>query len=83
MHLERRDPEANAFRSYSVELTRSLFGHWGVQRAWGPIGKAGRHKIDWFATHEEAGTHYWRLVNRKKARGYVILRLRDGAATLR
>ena len=72
MHLQRRDPEACAYHAYTVELTRSLFGHWGVERVWGPIGQRGRSKVDWFEDRAAAGVHYWRLVNRKQRRGYQI-----------
>lgn len=72
MCLERIDPAANAYRAYRLELTRSLFGDWGVTRTWGRIGRPGTERTDWFATEGEAEAHHNRLRQAKLRRGYVV-----------
>lgn len=70
MRLERYIPAANCHRAYGLELTRSLFGDWGVTRVWGRIGRPGRERTDWFATEGEAAAHRERLLRAKLRRGY-------------
>src|SRR3546814_14439965 len=53
-HLERHEPRRNLHRVYRLQLARSLFGHWGLIRVWGRVGRAGRAKTEWFETAGEA-----------------------------
>ena len=71
MDLRRIDPASNCARAYALELTRSLFGDWGVTRRWGRIGHRGRERTDWFATEAEAAAHRERLLRTKLKKGYV------------
>ena len=72
-HLEHRQPEANCFRFYRVELARDLFGAWCRVRCWGRIGGRGRQQIDSFASREAAERACETLATAKRRRGYVGL----------
>lgn len=70
--MRRFDPSLNMNWSYSVELTKDLFGQTGVHRQWGRFGTWGRHHHDWYATQAEAESALSDLVKQKLARGYLI-----------
>ena len=72
MQLEKVDRTGNEFRAYRIELTRSLFGDWGVDRNWGRIGTKGRSRIDWFETKEAAGDAASTILRQKLNRGYRL-----------
>src|SRR3546814_16809411 len=55
-HLERHEPRRNLHRVYRLQLARSLFGHWGLIRVWGRVGRAGGAKTEWFETAGEGET---------------------------
>src|SRR3546814_10334597 len=42
-HLERHEPRRNLHRVYRLQLARSLFGHWGLIRVWGRVGRSEEH----------------------------------------
>jgi predicted DNA-binding WGR domain protein len=71
LHLERHDPARNLHRAYGLQLARSLFGHWGVQRVWGRVGRAGRSRTEWFATAGEAERALRKKLREKRRRGYA------------
>ena len=71
VHLERHDPARNLHRAYRLQLARSLFGHWGLIRVWGRVGRAGRAQTDWFETAGEAERALARKLREKRHRGYA------------
>ena len=72
LHLERHDPTRNLHRAYGLQLARSLFGHWGVQRVWGRVGLPGRSHTEWFASAGEAERALRRKLREKRRRGYAL-----------
>ena len=71
LHLERHDPGRNLHRAYRLQLACSLFGHWGLIRVWGRVGRAGRAKTEWFETADEAERALTRKLREKRCRGYA------------
>jgi predicted DNA-binding WGR domain protein len=71
LHLERHEPEHNLHRAYHLQLARSLFGHWGLVRVWGRVGRAGRAQTEWFETAGEAERALARKLREKRGRGYA------------
>jgi predicted DNA-binding WGR domain protein len=69
--LERHDPGCNLHRVYRLQLARSLFGHWGLVRVWGRVGRAGRAQTEWFETAGEAERALARKLREKRRRGYA------------
>ena len=53
LRLERHDDGRNLHRAYGLRLARSLFGHWGLVRHWGRVGRPGSTKTEWFESPAE------------------------------
>jgi predicted DNA-binding WGR domain protein len=70
--MKRVDPEINMDRFYCVELTKDLFGVYGIHRQWGRSGSWGHHRLDWCGTEFEAESALSELVSLKLARGYLL-----------
>ena len=70
LYLERHDCTRNLHRAYGLRVVRSLFGHWGVVRQWGRVGRPGRTRTDWFETLSEAEHALTRRLREKRRRGY-------------
>ena len=64
------NPNANARRFYSIEVTVDLFGEVLLVRRWGRIGCSGSVKADWFATPEAALKIMRQILKTKIRRGY-------------
>jgi len=71
LHLERHEPRRNLHRANRLQLARSLFGHWGLIRVWGRVGRAGRVQTEWFETADEAQRALARKLREKRRRGYA------------
>lgn len=71
IYLEKRDPEKNAYRFYSLHVTPSLFGDWTLVREWGQIGSPGQVRIDWFDTLEAVEQALSEKREEKLRRGYI------------
>jgi predicted DNA-binding WGR domain protein len=73
LRLTSVDPSINRHRQYEIVLVRSLFGEWGVQRAWGPVGTPGSGSAtDWFDTEAEAVSYAAKILSAKMRRGYAL-----------
>jgi predicted DNA-binding WGR domain protein len=72
LHLERHDRAKNLHRCYGLQLARSLFGHWGVVRQWGRVGRPGSTRTEWFACAAEAKAALRRKLAEKQRRGYAL-----------
>jgi len=72
LHLERHDRAKNLHRCYGLGLARSLFGHWGVVRQWGRVGRPGSTMTEWFASAAEAEGALRRKLAEKQRRGYEL-----------
>jgi predicted DNA-binding WGR domain protein len=69
--LERRQPERNMARFYSLSVERDLFGVVLSRRCWGRIGTAGRTLSEPHPTTEATWTQLRQLEQAKRRRGYV------------
>jgi predicted DNA-binding WGR domain protein len=69
--LERRQPERNMARFYSLSVERDLFGIVLSRRCWGRIGTAGRSLSEPHPTTEAAWAPLRQLEQAKRRRGYV------------
>ncbi len=69
--MTRVDPEVNMNRFYCVQLTKSLFGEFGVERRWGRSGARGRLRLDWYASLSEAKEAMSKLIKQKLKKGYT------------
>ena len=69
--MKRVDPEINMDRFYCVELTKDLFGVYGIHRQWGRSGSWGRRLRATYKTELEAQCAMSKLVKRKLTRGYT------------
>ena len=72
LYLERHDGAKNLHRCYGLQLARSLFGHWGMVRQWGRVGRAGSTRTEWFASAAEAEEALRRKLAEKQRRGYAL-----------
>ena len=72
LRLERYAAERNLHRAYGLRLARSLFGHWGMVRQWGRVGRPGSTRTDWFASAAEAERALRRKLAEKQRRGYEL-----------
>ncbi|PYE94858.1 putative DNA-binding WGR domain protein [Rhizobium sp. PP-F2F-G38] len=72
LHLERCDPSRNMARFYALSLEPSLFGEIVLVRRWGPIGSAGRSRVEFFADERAATAAMMALLRQKRARGYMV-----------
>ena len=70
--MTRVDPGANMDRFYCVQLTRSLFGEFGVERQWGRRRTRGRRRLDWYSDELQAKSALSDLVKEKLSRGYLL-----------
>lgn len=68
--MARFDADANMDRFYSVQLTQSLFGEFGVERHWGRHRTHGRCRLDWYGNELDAVMALSGLVKAKLSRGY-------------
>ena len=70
VHLTRIEPEANAYRYYSLAVTPDLFGGYALARTWGRIGQSSTVRIELYETESAAidALTVWR--DRKHGRGY-------------
>lgn len=68
--LQRIDPVRNMRRFYRLDVQPDLFGAWCVVREWGRIGRAGRVRVDPYATEAEAAARLERQRAAKQGRGY-------------
>jgi len=71
VYLEKRIPDQNQFRFYSLWLVPNLFGGWSLIREWGRIGSPGTLRVDSFDTQHEAQDALDKLAFLKTRRGYV------------
>lgn len=69
-YLEKKVPEENKYRFYSIQITPTLFGTWTLIRQWGRIGSTGTKKEEWFETEESAALAGKNILNRKQKKGY-------------
>ena|SRR5947209_18120411 len=65
-------PEQNRYRSYTLALTRDLFGSWVVIRSWGRIGKPKRSVTHVFDEELEAEALAKQIARRRLLHGYSI-----------
>ena len=65
-------PDQNRYRRYCLQLTPDLFGAWVLLRHWGRIGKAGRTRLDTFASRSEAERAAEGMVRRRLLHGYRV-----------
>lgn len=70
LHIERRDPDLNMARFYSLSVEATLFGHTCVIRRWGRIGTRGRSVQHSFDNEGDAVDFFLALLRAKKLRGY-------------
>ena len=70
VYLTRIDPDADAFRFYSLQVQPSLFEGYALLRAWGRIGQNRTEKIELYTTYEEACRALKERHMQKQARGY-------------
>jgi predicted DNA-binding WGR domain protein len=54
IRLERREPDHNRLRFYTITVTRTLFDGWALVREWGRIGQPGTVWATWFDTEAVA-----------------------------
>jgi len=71
LHLQCHEPRRNLHRAYRLQLVRSLFGHRGLIRVWGRVGRAGRAQTERFETAGEAERALARKLREKRRRGYA------------
>lgn len=70
--MTRFDADAKMDRFYSIQLTQSLFGEFGVERRWGRRRTHGRCRLDWCGNERDAESALSDLVKAKLARGYIL-----------
>ncbi|OUS06232.1 hypothetical protein A9Q96_09600 [Rhodobacterales bacterium 52_120_T64] len=70
--MKRVDPEINMDRFYCVELTKDLFGVYGILRQRGRSGSWGHRLRVAYKTELEAQCAFSKLVKGKLTRGYTI-----------
>ena len=68
--LERKEPELNMARFYSVDVDLDLFATVVARRCWGRIGTNGRTMLVPFSSMEAALRELARLEQTKRRRGY-------------
>lgn len=71
IEMERRRPEQNMARFYSLAIERDLFDTILARRTWGRIGTKGRSLATAFPSLEAASAELRRLEQAKRRRGYV------------
>ena len=71
VHLTRIEPEANAYRYYSLQIAPDLFGGFALARTWGRIGRSSTVRIELYDTEAAAigALTTWR--SRKMRRSYA------------
>ena len=72
INMYRSDPTLNMNRFYTVELTRGLLGHHGVERHWGRAGTLGQTRLDWYDKIDIAESELIKIVQQKLSKGYVL-----------
>ena len=70
MHLTRIEPEANAYRYYSLQITPDLFGGFALARTWGRIGQSSTIRIELYGDEAAAIGALQAWCDRKRQRGY-------------
>jgi predicted DNA-binding WGR domain protein len=70
IYFERRDPNRNMARYYTMEIAPDLFGQVCLTRSWGRIGKRGQLKQHRFAEERDAVGLFLEILRKKRHRGY-------------
>lgn len=70
IYCERRDPQRNMARYYTMEIMPDLFGQTCLIRSWGRIGKRGQLKQHQFMEEREAVGLFLEILRKKRGRGY-------------
>ncbi|KJV05166.1 WGR domain-containing protein [Methylocucumis oryzae] len=68
--LHKIQPEANAYRFYSLHVSPGVFGDWALVKEWGRIGSPGTLRNEWFNTEAEAIAAALALKAKKERGGY-------------
>lgn len=68
--LKNVDPARNKARFYALSVEPTLFGDTALVRHWGRIGTRGRHRIDLYASLQEAWQAAELIARSKRQRGY-------------
>lgn len=71
IYLERKDPQRNMARFYTMRLLPTLFGDIALIRSWGRLGTRGKTLIHHLATEAEALSLMHELLCQKERRGYI------------
>ena len=71
VHLTRVEPEANAYRYYSLQITPDLFGGFALARTWGRIGRSSAMRIELYGDEAAALGALQAWQDRKRRRGYL------------
>ncbi|MGR3759853.1 WGR domain-containing protein [Roseobacteraceae bacterium NS-SX3] len=81
MHIrfEKFDHQEGRHRYCVLQLSRTLFGEWCVERASGPIGAGGGHqRRAYFASHAEALQIFEKARDQQVKRGFVPIPVQLG-----
>ena len=71
VRMTRVDSEQNMARFYEIDVQRTLFGNYTVERHWGRIGAVGQSKTFWFDDEEAAVKMASQVSTAKTRRGYI------------
>ncbi|MBF0186974.1 MAG: WGR domain-containing protein [Magnetococcales bacterium] len=75
LRLEKRDPERNQARFYTVTVICNLFGEWTLMREWGRIGSPGTLRVTIHGEKRESDRTLRRIFKEKRRKGYRLIRL--------
>ncbi|MFW8594726.1 WGR domain-containing protein [Cribrihabitans neustonicus] len=79
IRFEKFDHHGGRHRYCVLQLSRTLFGEWCVERASGPIGAAGgQQKRAYFASHAEALQLFEAARDRQVSQGFVPIPVQLG-----
>ena len=71
LYIERRDPDRNMARFYTLAIEETLFGQTRLVRRWGRIGTTGRTVQHSFDDEGQAVELFLELLRAKRQRGYA------------
>lgn len=70
LYIERRDPDRNMARFYSLSIEATLFGETRLVRRWGRIGTHGQMMQHSFDRENEAVELFLEVLRTRRKRGY-------------